>query len=168
MKLKNEKERSDLFLKFLLLFILTVSIVIFALFFDFKLPKDLSVKQKAKLSEYNTFHKSQKEVYNAVDSIILEIESFGVSNQDETLKSRIADKIGRLKDIPTQKDSGNSKFVKKLESVLTNYFNFKIKSTKGVDATSDCEKEKEELKEKLKECKDELRDQKMLNAQLGK
>jgi hypothetical protein len=74
MKPKNLKERRKTFLRFLLLFLLTVASILTAVYFNFRVPKKENKLLKTKVRivkkemEYqNNFFKEMKSIKNMID-----------------------------------------------------------------------------------------------------
>ncbi len=106
MKPKNIKERRSRFIKFILLFLLTVSTIIALVFFNFKVPKKENqlLKSQAKsikkeIRFQSKFAVEMTVVKNMIDS--LDIPGQNISYQKNLISSRLVD---LQKTIPT-KDS---------------------------------------------------------------
>lgn len=106
MKPKNLKERRGRFLKFILLFLLTVATIMALVFFNFRVPKKENSLLKAqaksikKETEFqNGFSKKMKTLRNMIDS--LDVPGQNISFQKSLINSNLAD---LQKTIPT-KDS---------------------------------------------------------------
>lgn len=106
MKPKNLKERRSRFLKFILLFLLTVATIMALVFFNFRVPKKENslLKTQAKsikkeMEFQNDFSKKMKILRNMIDS--LDIPGQNISFQKSLINSRLVD---LQKTIPT-KDS---------------------------------------------------------------
>ena len=106
MKPKNLKERRNRFLKFILLFLLTVSTIVALVFFNFRIPKKennlLKTQAKAikkEMAFQNEFTKKMKSLRNMIDS--LDIPGQNISFQKSLINSKL---VELQKTIPT-KDS---------------------------------------------------------------
>lgn len=125
MKALNQTERNNLFLKFFLLFILTVGITVFAIFYDFVLPQELNEKQRRKLALYNDFQRNQKKMIALVDTLNQQIEDLDNGNKDVTVeKERITRQI-RFKS--TETDTAKNSIYTKLEDTYIQYLSVKAK-----------------------------------------
>ena len=106
MKPKNTKERRNSFLKFLLLFVITIAIIVTSVFFTFKIPvKENSIlkaqadKIKKEIIFQNTFSKEMSKVNKLIDS--LDVPGQNISYQNTLISSKLVD---MQKSIP-RKDS---------------------------------------------------------------
>ena len=106
MKPKNTKERKKTFLRFLLIFILTMVAMLVAVFFNFRIPKEenaiLTEKIKSvdlEMKYQENFSKEMKIVKNMIDS--LDVPGAQVSYQNELITKRLA----KLQNAVPTKDS---------------------------------------------------------------
>lgn len=104
MKPKNLKERQRGFYKFLLLFVVTVSMVVIAIFFNYKIPskENSLLKMQAKAIDQeiefqNEFSKKMGQVKNLIDS--LDTRGQNVSYQNSLISQEL---VELQKRIPTQ------------------------------------------------------------------
>jgi hypothetical protein len=132
MKPLNNKERNDLILKFGIVFLITVLITAFALFWDRELPAELNQAQREKLNAYNNFERSQKKIIKLMDSLTTQIENMGSTNTPWTIsQTRIANQTD-FKSLDT------SKLSKKVEELFVKFLTAKAASLDYKDKYNDC------------------------------
>ncbi len=149
MKALNQAERNNLYLKFLLLFTITVSITVFAIFFDFKLPAKLNDAQRQKLKAYNSFNQNQKKITKMIDTLNHQIENLGNSSKDWSIeKDQVAKQID-FKELSSD-TTGNS-LLMKLNTTFYSFLNAKVKAL--------------EYKDKLDESKNKSLEQEKMNKE---
>ena len=155
MKPKNLKERRKTFLRFLLLFLLTVASVLIAVYFNFKVPKKenkllkTQVRIVKKEMEYqNNFFSEMKSIKSMIDS--LDIPGQNVSFQTKLINTKLVD---LQKAIPT-KDSTYKYDM--YTSIVELYV--ELQNTKDeLRSLSDSKSTIEEYKDALDKCRDDLK-----------
>ena len=107
MKPKNSKERRNSFLKFLLLFLVTMFSVIFAIYFNYKVPSKENelLREQAKVIEedlefQNTFYNEMEHVKGLIDS--LDVLGQNNSYQNSLISAKL---VEIKKSIPTEDES---------------------------------------------------------------
>ncbi len=147
MKPKNSKERRNSFFKFFLLFLFTVATIIFAIYFNYKVPtqENTILKQKFKLVEKDL--EFQKEFTEEMNSIKTLMDSLDVpGTQKAYINSLISKKLVDLQTMIPTKDSTYKYDMYK--SIV--HLNIDIQKYKGRLF------ELRDAEEKIKECTDLL------------
>jgi len=158
MKALNHKERNDLTWKFIILFIVTVSLSVFAIFFDFQLPKKLSEQHKKKLEAYRQFVKNEKLIIQKIDSLESKISAFGNSGMSIAIEeNEVIKEINKFDEL-VNIDSTSIKICEKMNQVFKGYLGLKVKSEKEREAAKDMEKDLNEKEADLKEKKEDLKE----------
>ena len=107
MKPKNSKERSNSFLKFLALFLVTIIFVILAVYFNYEIPSKENelLRDQAKVMEEDL--KFQNTFYNEMEHIKGLIDSLNTPGQNNSYQnSLISTKLVELrKSIPTEDET---------------------------------------------------------------
>ncbi|MCW5518537.1 hypothetical protein J1N09_01710 [Aureitalea sp. L0-47] len=154
MRPKNSKERRSAFLKFLVLFLVTTSTVVAAVYFNFKIPNQENeiLREDAKLVNADLkfqqgFYSEMKEIKELIDS--LEIPGTIVDFESKQISSRLAvlsDKI------PPNDSTNLSDMNMKIIELLLDLKNDKVKLHEVRNASSEIET----LKESLQNCESSL------------
>lgn len=106
MKPKNAKQRTNSFLKFLLLFIVTVGTIITAIFFNFKVPKKENEVLKTQAKAIKREMEIQNEFSNGMIGVKKLFDSLDVPGSNKKfLNTLISDKLVSLQAIIPTKDS---------------------------------------------------------------
>lgn len=150
MKALNQAERNQLYLKFFLLFIVTVSISVFALFFNMDLPAQLTNAQRQKLKSYNAFLLQKKSIVHLMDTLNTQIMDLDKSSRGwEIEKEEIVKQINFKSMIS---DTTAPSITAKLDNTFVNFLAVKVKAIKlreeAEEAKNDLSKAKEESKSK--------------------
>lgn len=155
MKPKNLKERRKTFLRFLLLFLLTVASILIAVYFNFRIPKKensllkTQVKIVKKEMEYqNNFYKEMKLIKGMIDS--LDIPGQNISYQTSMISTKLVD---LQKAIPTKDSTYKYDMYKTIVDLYLDLQNSKDELRSLVDAKSTIE----EYKDALDKCREELK-----------
>ena len=156
MKPKNSKERRNSFLKFLGLFLATVSMVVIAVYFNFRVP----AKENELLREQAKLVKSEMEFqngfFNEMQNIKGMIDSLDVPGQNTAYqKSLISAKLVDLqKTIPTK----DSTYLYDMHTSIVDLY-VELQSAKDkLHALRDAEGTIEEYKEALDKCNQYLKE----------
>jgi len=162
MKPNNSKERRTSFLKFLALFLVTVGMIVCAVFFSYQIPK----KENAELRAYSKVLEDgmvfQKNFYNEMRIVKNMLDSLDAPGANVELeRSRIAKKLATLEEtIPTKDDTHLYDMHQKIITLFSDLQMAKEVVYKSRDCVADIEEYKEELdkvREELTEAKRELR-----------
>lgn len=155
MKPKNSKERQTAFLKYLLLFLVTVLTIVFAIYFNYKVPNkenDLlktQIKSVEKEMEFqNNFSDEMRAVKSMIDS--LDIPGQNISYQNSLVSAKL---VELQKTIPS-KDSTYR------YDMYTNIVNIyvELQDTKGeLRSLNDAKSTIDEYKEALDRCRADLK-----------
>jgi hypothetical protein len=128
MKPLNQTERNNLYVKFFLLFAITVIITVFAIFFDFTTPAKLKESQRQKLKSYNEFYNSKKKMMQLIDTLNHQINEMGNSSMGwDYEKDRITPQINFSAYIS---DTSLRIFTDKLDNTFRNFLAAKAKAEK--------------------------------------
>ncbi|MFD2726291.1 type VI secretion system TssO [Hyunsoonleella rubra] len=156
MKPKNSKERRASFLKFLLLFVVTVVAILFAVYFNFKVPvkENAVLKEQVRLAEkemkfQNAFANDMKAIKNMIDSL-------SISGHDSPYHHRrIADKLAELtKTIPTS----DSVYQHSMYTTIIDTYLGLQEAKKRLSNLKDAESKLEEYKEELEKSRRDLKE----------
>ncbi len=153
MKPLNQKERNNLFVKFIIVFLVTVGITVFAIFYDFNLPAQLRQEQRSKLNSYNTFLKSQKKILKQIDTLNAQIEGMGTSNKDWTIQKELI-----VKQISFGVGDSSILVMNKLNAIYLNYLQARASELGYKDKLSDCQNKMGESEKNHKEKEELLKD----------
>lgn len=141
MKPKNSKERSSSFIKFIGLFILVVTVLLIAVFFNFRIPKQENLLLKAKVDEVEASERYQKEFASEIVTVKGMIDSLDIEGGNRAFDNEIL--ILRLAKIQESINNGEAS-----DSNKDMYFNI-------IESYEDLRKAKEEL-EDLKDAKERI------------
>jgi peptidoglycan hydrolase CwlO-like protein len=155
MKPKNSKERRNSFLKFLALFVVTVGMIVTAVFFTYSVPK----KENAQLREVTKVMETgmvfQKDFYDEMKAVKNMIDSLDVPGQNtDYLNSQIGEKMAKLENTIPTKDETH--LYDMHTSILRLYSELQISKNK-LHELRDAEERIEEYEEAYEDCKDELK-----------
>ncbi|WP_346882947.1 type VI secretion system TssO [uncultured Algibacter sp.] len=153
MKPKNSKERRNSFLKFLLLFLVTVGIIITAVFFTYKVPnkENTLLKEQAKAIEKEIefqkgFYKETVSVKSMIDS--LDVPGQNIDFQNSLISKKLAALQGK---IPTKDSKINFDLY---NNIINMYVELQVTKDKLRDLKG-AESKIKEYKEALDKCKDD-------------
>ena len=166
MKALNQAERNNLYLKFSLLFLLTVGLTVMAIFFDFTMPAELTYAQREKLKSYNTFSSNQKKIVSQIDTLSEQIDRLGNSN-DLNLTIATEEIIKQINFTTISTDTSKSGIYVSLNSAFKKFLNARLKALENLENYKKCVGEKDELEAKISELKDELKDARDENRMQG-
>lgn len=153
MKPKNTKERRNSFLKFSLLFLVTVITIMVAVFFNFKVPtkeNQLLKEQEKGIKKERTF---QKEFSNEMTHVKVLLDSLDAPGTNRTyINSLISKKLVDLQGIiPTKDSTYNYNMYTRIVSL-----HVEIQEAKSrLNSLKDTESTIQEYKKTLEKCKDD-------------
>ncbi|PZW41557.1 hypothetical protein LX95_01238 [Mesonia algae] len=159
MKAKNRKARRNSFLKFFLLFILTTSIVVVALFFDFnvmpikenKVLRQQAVEIEKEMQLQEDFSKDIQLLKGMVDSL-------DIPGQNRAfLNSMLSSQIVKLQEKVPVKDSTYRYDM--YNNIIWSFAEIQ-KLKEELNSYSDVEERITEYREELAKCRDELKEEK--------
>jgi hypothetical protein len=110
----NYKERNSMFWQFLFVFVATVLLLLFALFYDFEMPQELNELQKQKLAASGSSVKDQKKLATLIDSIYSSIKQIPTAPNPAVPRDEAGANIVKLKILG--KESGNPILIKMSEA----------------------------------------------------
>lgn len=159
MKAKNRKARRSSFLKFFLLFIVTVLIIVVALFFDFKtLPfkeNEVLRTRAVQIEKENQFQEGFSEDLKGLRGMI---DSLDIPGQNRAfLNSMLSAQIVKLQEKIPVKDSTYRYDM--YNNIIWSFAEIQ-KLKEQVSSYSDVEKRISEYKEELDKCRDQLNEEK--------
>ena len=156
MKPKNSKERRNSFLKFLLLFIVTVGFIVVTIFFTFQIPKkensilkeEIKAVKKERLFQED-FQLEMNRVKSMIDSLDAPGQNFSYQN------SLISDNLVDLQElIPTKDSEVNYELYKGIVNSLVDL----QESKKRLKGLTDAENTIEDYKVALEKCKEDYKE----------
>jgi len=146
MKPLNEKERTQLILKFIGFFLLAVMFFVVPIVF----AKKINVVEKERVKKLNNEFMDKDKLASMLDSAFQALNSYRL-NGTETYIKIAEDKISEL-ELKYERDSLNHfKTMKIATNILRAYQQVVINTKKIKDGDRDCEKDVREAKEKAKE-----------------
>ncbi len=156
MKPKNTKERRNSFLKFLLLFLVTVGTIVTAVYFNFKVPskENALLKNEAKNIEkemnfQDDFSKQMTSIKRMIDS--LDVPGQNISYQNSLVSKKLVDMQGQ---IPTK----DSTYRYDMYTHIINLY-VELQETKDkLRDLKDAESTIEEYKDALDNCKQDYKE----------
>jgi len=132
MKPKNQKERRERFLKFLLLFAITVGLIVFAAYFNHKIPteENRQLRYMAKKSEQEL--KFQKHFFRDMNKLNGKLDSLSNGLLNGSNKSYVEDMVtkdlGKLLDkVPSKDSTGDYEMYNSIISLYYQYHESQIK-----------------------------------------
>ena len=155
MKPKNSKERRTSFLKFLALFVVTVGMIVTAVYFNFKVPskENALLRETSKVIEterefQDNFYKELVDVKGMIDS--LDVPGQNTDYQNSQISKKLVDLQAT---IPTKDDT----YLYDMHtSMITLYVELQTAKDK-LHALRDAEGMIDEYKEELEKCRSELK-----------
>lgn len=161
MKPKNSKERRVSFFKFLALFAVTITAILFAVYFNFKIPnkENAILKEQVKGVEkemifQDGFSKEMKSIRGMIDS--LDIKGANLSYQNSLISARLVD---LQKTIPTRDSTYRYDMYSNIISTYAELQDAKIDLNKLKDSKSTIEEYKialDKSRDELKQCERDL------------
>lgn len=161
MKPKNSKERRASFFKFLALFAVTITAILFAVYFNFKVPNKENTLLKDKIKAVDkemifqdNFSKEMKTILGMIDS--LDIKGQNLSYQNSLISGRLVD---LQKTIPTKDSTYRYDMYTNIVAVFAELQDSKAELSKLKDAKATIDEYKGALdrcKEDLKQCERDL------------
>lgn len=89
MKPKNNKERSNSFFKFLILFVVTVTMILVAVYFNFKIPKKENKLLREQVEVIDKEMKYQSDFFSEMQILKQMIDSLDVPGQNTSYKNSL-------------------------------------------------------------------------------
>ncbi|WP_289040540.1 type VI secretion system TssO [uncultured Zobellia sp.] len=155
MKPKNSKERRVSFFKFTALFIITVTTILAAVYFNFKVPEKENALLRAQASIVQSEIKFQKGFFNEMQSLKRMIDSLDLPGQNASYQnSLISAKIVELQNEIPVKDS--TYLYDMHMSIVQLYVELQTAKDK-VNELRDAEGTIKEYKEELEICRTDLK-----------
>lgn len=157
MKAKNRKARRSSFLKFFLLFIVTVLIIVVALFFDFKImPFKENKVLRAEAVQIEKEVKFQEGFSEDIKKLKGMVDSLDIPGQNRAfLNSMLSAQIVKLQEKIPVKDSTYRYDM--YNNIIWSFAEIQ-KLKEQVDSYSDVEERISEYKEELEKCRDDLQE----------
>ena len=122
MKPKNEKEINNAFFQFLLLFLVTVTIVVVAIFFDYGFPWVHYNKLKTQAIETRGLLQNKNEKFETVNNIINQIQGYNAAAGKTIIETNVKKGLDKLSSYNT---NGNSKIDSLIVVCLSTMFDDK-------------------------------------------
>ena len=153
MKPNNSKERRNSFLKFLILFVVTVGMIVGAVFFSYQIPKKENAELRAHTKVLEDGMVFQKNFYNEMRIVKNMLDSLDAPGANVELeRSSIGLKLAALEEsIPTKDDTHLYDMHQKIITIFADL----LKAEGKLYGLKDAEAEIEEYKEALDECRDD-------------
>ncbi|GEQ86175.1 hypothetical protein ULMS_16830 [Patiriisocius marinistellae] len=155
MKPKNSKDRRSAFLKFLALFVVTVGMVVAAVYFNFRVPtkeNDLLRAESKFLNEetkfQSNFYKDMEKVKAMIDS--LDVPGAQIDYESKMISSKLVD---MQKSLPTK----DSTYLYDMHSSIVDMYLELIANKQKLRSLSDAENTIEEYKDAYEKCSQDLK-----------
>ena len=157
MKPKNSKERTTSFLKFLALFLVTVGMIVAAVFFTYSVPTKENALLREQTKVIETEMEFQSGFFNEMESVKRMIDSLDVPGQNTAYqKSLISSKLVELqKTIPTKDD--DTHLYDMHTAIIELYVELQTAKDK-LHELRDAENTIEEYKDALETCRRDLKE----------
>ena len=157
MKPKNSKERRNSFLKFLALFLVTVGMIMAAVFFTYRVPTKENALLREQSKVIDTAMEFQSGFFNEMEGVQKMIDSLDVPGQNTAFQKRlINDKLIELKNtIPTMDD--DTHLYDMHMTIIDLYAELQMAKDK-LHALRDAESMIEEYKDALETCRRDLKE----------
>ena len=154
MKPKNSKERSSSFLKFLALFIVTMAMILVAVFFNFQIPEKENKLLREQADVFDQEMEYQSEFFAEMQSLKQMIDSLDVPGQNTSYQnSLISTQIVDLqKNIPPK---GSSHIYDMHMAIIQLYVELQT-ATDKLNSLQDAEGTIADYKEAFENCKKDL------------
>lgn len=96
----NRHDRTEAFLKFLLFFLITIAVVLLAVYYDFKIPKAENARLKAEVNDQRLRTANQEAFVNKVDLAVQLLDSIDANPRNVgQLKTQLNAVLSDLEDI---------------------------------------------------------------------
>lgn len=133
----NSRDRNQAFLKFSLFFIITIILVVIAVYFNFKLP----VKENKFLSDELANHRAQDEkeaeFVERMDKVVAMLNSMEKSPDSANMLAKpVGDRLGEMKD---RSINSNMFYTKMNDAIVNKFFSLNDKITNSFKAAKDRE-----------------------------
>ena len=157
MKPKNSKERRNSFLKFSALFLVTVGMIMVAVFFTYKVPTKENAQLREETKVIGTAMEFQSGFFNEMESVKSMIDSLDVPGQNTAYqKSLITNKLVELQNTIPIKDD-DTHLYDMHTTIIELYVELQTAKDK-LHALRDAESTIEEYEEALDKCRSELKE----------
>lgn len=146
MDILNKKERNSAFVMFLIMFVVTTGVLIFALFFDFRLPlkeNEVLKSENEKISKESNFQKKFAEEYQHICKLVDSLDK--VPEQFPYLEQTISSEL-----VDLQRKADSLQVDSKLYSNIIIYTNKLVQSKKISTQTDDSKGQIDKLTEENK------------------
>ena len=101
----NAKQRNEAFVKFTVLFVLTIGVIIMAVYFDFRIPAEENIQIRKKLSNLENQLHQQEQFLTAMETSKKLIDSMSKSEQFNPLLDReIVDQLNAIEKLAKKSD----------------------------------------------------------------
>lgn len=129
MKPKNSAERRKALLKFVAMFLVTMIVVVGAVYFNFKVPQQENSQLRDKVERFEAQAAFQQQFYEESRMIKRKIDSITLDEGLELERRQIVDMINDLnKIIPTEMDPGLREQYKAAAKLMDDLYDNKIKA----------------------------------------
>jgi len=156
----NTEERSFTFWKFLLFFVITIIVIVTAIFFDFRMPLAENSKLKEESFLYRNTAANQERVANKTESIEAIMDSIAKGSGDaDNLYNSYTREVGDLRDLNTQYEQGKYANGRINRVLIKTFTELKNKDKRINEITADLKKAQDKVKEqaeKIEELMSEL------------
>ncbi len=155
MKPKNSKERQIAFLKFLLLFLVTVLTIVFAIYFNYKVPNKENALLKDQVKSVEKEMEFQSNFSDEMTAIKSMIDSLDIPGQNISYQNSLIG--GKLAELQKKIPSKDSTYRYDMYTNIVNLY-VELHETKGeLLSLNDAKSTIEEYKEALDRCRADLK-----------
>ena len=153
LQILNSTERNQAFLKFLLFFLITVSLIVWAVYFNVNMPRKENVILKSEVNATRQQESNQMLFLDEVEKTDVLIDSLGKPLTNYTqVELLIDEKVNRLSELRKSDNSTDAK----LNQYLINYLALVKKMKKDARSLSADAGRVDELEQKLAQCQRDL------------
>ena len=158
----NSQDRNQAFLKFLLFFIITVILIIVAIFFDYRMPIRENRMLQDEVDVQRQRETNQQKFVQKLDEVLPLLDSIGTSGaNNEILKVQVSGKINDLSGLQENSNTVTGKMNKVIIEKLTELMNNKnqlMEMDTKVRKYDELQTELRDCKTNLKNAQDEIKD----------
>ena len=151
----NSRERNAAFLKFLLFFIITVILIVWAIFFDFRLPTKENRSLREKVNTQIQQEADQKKFVSLMNEAVSLLDSMDKNNGSkiEQINAQLISKINNeMRALP---ESGNSMDKAMNKTLIEKLDELRVKK-KALQSLSDVQSKLDKLQTDLDNCNQKL------------
>ena len=152
LQILNSKERNQAFLKFLLFFVITVLLVVFAIFFDFKMPLRENKMLYSEIATTREQESAQETFLGNLEEAVMLLDSL---DDPETnfaqVNIRLSNTLNNMADMETDFSTAN----KKINKILVHQLGELQKNTEKIRNLKAIEQSLPQLKADLADCRNE-------------